>query len=230
MYPKDKLYFVGHRLLKRWSRSGLNPFILENLFDCKSNSRSILIIGGHGPVLEFIRSEFPICQISTLDINPHHNPDFLIDLSDSRVLEIVEYKYDYVVMMEVLEHVPDFETALKNCWGLLKDSGTLIASVPWSTPLHDKPHDYYRFTCFTIEATLNNQGYNDIHLEFRGNLLDSIIYLGLRGLKSWGWKGKLLFIAFAPLATFMPRPKRYSEIQDSCIGYSFKAQKNTDRI
>jgi len=222
---RDKLYLVAHSVLKRWSRAGIETFLRDSLLTHNSNNMRILCVGGHGPVLDYLKQIHSLNQIVTLDINPEHRPDYLLDLSTSNMESLLPDKFDAIILMEVLEHIPDFQGAISNTFNLLKPTGVLIASVPWSTPLHDKPHDFYRFTAFRIQQLQISSGFSTYELECRGNLLDSIIYLGLRGLKSWGWRGKIIFLLFAPISLLLKKPKRYVQLQDSCIGYNFIATK-----
>jgi 2-polyprenyl-3-methyl-5-hydroxy-6-metoxy-1,4-benzoquinol methylase len=46
----------------------------------------------------------------------------------------------------VLEHIYDIKSAIKNLNFLLKEEGHLLVSVPLIYPLHDEPEDFWRFT------------------------------------------------------------------------------------
>lgn len=225
MNLKDFLYGQAQNILKRWSRSGIEDFLRQCLNDTTSERRKILVIGGYGRVISFINREFHNHEITTLDINPDFKADITADLASPELLKKIDSKFDAILIVEVLEHIPDFTSAISNTNRLLNRGGVLIGTTPWSTPLHDKPFDFYRYTYFQLQEMLLKQGYERVQLECRGNLLDSIVYLGLRGLKSWGAKGKLMFLLFAPISILMRKPKRYTEVQDACIGYNFVAYK-----
>lgn len=225
MKAKDFLYMQAQHVLKRWSRAGIDGFILENLDKTHSAPREILVVGGYGRVSTFISREYQGNKITEMDINGLFKPHIVADLSSPELEEFIPTKFDVIILIEVLEHVRDFESAAINLNKLLRPTGIVIGSTPWSAPIHDAPHDYFRYTHFELVRLFSKSGFLDVTIECRGNLLDSIIYLGLRGLKSWGWRGKLLFIPFALLSLLMPKPKRYSRLQDSCIGYNFVLRK-----
>lgn len=227
MKPKDFLYGRAQDVLKRWSRSGIQEFVMQSIGELPSNSKNILVIGGYGPISSFIEREYNEQQITTLDINPDFRPEIVADLASPNLANSINLRFDIIIFIEVLEHISDFGIALQNIKSLLNQGGVLVGTTPWSTPLHDKPLDFFRFTYFQLEKSLLDLGFVDINIECRGNLLDTIIYLGLRGLKSWGLKGKLIFCLFAPISLLMSKPERYIEIQDSCIGYSFIAYKKS---
>jgi 2-polyprenyl-3-methyl-5-hydroxy-6-metoxy-1,4-benzoquinol methylase len=46
------------------------------------------------------------------------------------IVKGIEGQYDFVVMIDVIEHIPNDRKALQNCKALLKNSGILILSTP----------------------------------------------------------------------------------------------------
>lgn len=65
-------------------------------------------------------------------------------------------EYDGIICLNVLEHVYDYNTALKNIYDLLKTNGFLFLSVPLFYPLHDLPHDYWRFSPNALRKLLSS--------------------------------------------------------------------------
>lgn len=57
---------------------------------------------------------------------------------------------DVILFLEVLEHVTKPEDLMIDMRRVLKDSGTLILSVPFIWPLHEEPYDFRRFTSHGI--------------------------------------------------------------------------------
>ena len=55
-------------------------------------------------------------------------------------------EFDVILCLNVLEHVFQFQAALDNLYRAAKPGGTVIVAVPGYYPLHDEPHDYWRFT------------------------------------------------------------------------------------
>ena len=209
--------------MKRWTRSGLYDFLEENLKIQDINK--ILVIGGFGQVLDLINQRVPSKNIKTLDIQLAHRPDYLLDISDPKLTDVISERFDQIICMEVLEHVPNYELALSNIYKLLSENGVFVASTPWIIPLHDQPYDFHRFTWFEVKRILQKNNFVEILIECRGNYIDSILALGIRGLLSPNLSGKITSIIFTLLTLFLPKPKRYSELQYSTIGYSFKAKK-----
>ncbi|TDU71398.1 methyltransferase family protein [Prosthecobacter fusiformis] len=54
--------------------------------------------------------------------------------------------FDLILCTEVLEHVPDWNTAFANLFSLLKPGGIVLVTTPFFYMLHEEPHDYWRPT------------------------------------------------------------------------------------
>lgn len=79
----------------------------------------------------------------TVDIDPKRLPDTVADVHK---LPFEDASYGVVLATEMLEHCHTPETALREMKRVLKPKGTLILTTRFVYPLHDTPHDYYRFT------------------------------------------------------------------------------------
>ncbi len=83
------------------------------------------------PSNEFIQS----------DINPEYGHQ-IVDITGMTFSE----EFDIILCMNVLEHVYEYQQAIQNMYQALKPGGELVVFVPMFYPLHDEPHDYWRFT------------------------------------------------------------------------------------
>lgn len=218
---KDMVWKFFQTKMKRWTRSGVLEFLDQQLKNDKYEK--ILIIGGKGPILDFILNKNLLGEIKTLDINPYHMADFTMDIANSSQTKKVREKFDKVVAIEVLEHVTDYATALKNISLFLNKNGILVASTPWIIPLHDTPNDFHRFTWYEIGRMLEVAGFDNIKIESRGNYFDSVLALGVRGFLGKNRFHKLFGMVFILITSVLPKPKRYDTPQYSCIGYNFSA-------
>jgi len=59
--------------------------------------------------------------------------------------------FDVVLCTQVLEHVTRPRKLFREVARVLKPQGLLILTVPQTTPLHEEPEDYYRFTCYGLK-------------------------------------------------------------------------------
>ena len=162
-------------------------------------------------------------EIFTLDIEPKHNPNFLLDICGNDVSSMLSRQFDLVIAIEVLEHTENPQAAINNIWNALNPKGTFILSTPWITPIHDEPNDYYRFSQFGLSFLLKK--FTEVVIFSRGNYRDSLLMLGLRGLKVQGASAKCIAIA-AYIASYLnPKPKIYNTFNRSCIGYIVECKK-----
>ncbi len=67
--------------------------------------------------------------------------------------------FDTVFSTQVIEHVGDHEGMLAEAFRLLKPGGKLILSGPFYWPLHEEPHDYFRYTKHGFRLLLEKAGF-----------------------------------------------------------------------
>lgn len=67
--------------------------------------------------------------------------------------------FDLVVNTQVLEHVRDPQTVLRELARVLKPGGRLFLTAPQGWPEHQVPHDYFRFTRFALRHLLESAGF-----------------------------------------------------------------------
>ena len=88
------------------------------------------------------------------------------------VINLVELQsneeFDIILCLNVLEHILEYEKAIENLWNALKPGGLGIILVPAFYPLHDEPHDYWRFTEHSLRILLKRfKNINIIHSGIR---------------------------------------------------------------
>lgn len=66
---------------------------------------------------------------------------------------------DTVLCTQVIEHVADHRTLLRETFRLLTSGGTLILSGPMYWHLHEEPHDFFRFTQYGFRHILEETGF-----------------------------------------------------------------------
>ena len=89
--------------------------------------------------------------------------------SDSMVLPFPEGTFDTIVSTQVLEHVRQPEIVIREMARILKPNGILILSAPMTWPLHEEPHDYYRYTLHGLRHLLEEADFEILDEIPRGN-------------------------------------------------------------
>lgn len=75
-----------------------------------------------------------------------HGLDSVDIVSDAYRLPLPDGAVDTILMTEVLEHLERPGDALAECARLLRAGGHLIATTPFSWPLHEEPRDFFRYS------------------------------------------------------------------------------------
>jgi len=78
--------------------------------------------------------------------------------------------FDTVLSSQVGEHVPDPRAFFKDLVRVLRPSGTLIVTVPFSYRIHSVPNDFHRFTQYALKEYARSLGLAIEVLEPRGGL------------------------------------------------------------
>jgi SAM-dependent methyltransferase len=69
---------------------------------------------------------------------------------------------DSAMATEVLEHCPDPLIVLREAHRVMRPGGVLFVTVPYLWPIHNPPHDEYRYTPFAMERLLAQAGFGTI--------------------------------------------------------------------
>ena len=133
------------------------------------------------------------------DIQARVNPDWVCDISKVQWGELVETRFgqikirpemfEKIVANDVLEHIPDLVSAMKNCRDLLVKGGKFVISVPyelslgaWQDPTHVRAFNenswlYYTEWCWYLGW---DSGFTIEQLEFKlSELGDELVEMGM---------------------------------------------------
>lgn len=93
-----------------------------------------------------------------------------IKFSLSEQLPLPDGSVDTVLSTQVLEHVYDFRAYLAESARVLRPQGRLIISVPMHWRHHEVPYDYWRFTKYGLQKSLQLAGFEVLDLRSRGGV------------------------------------------------------------
>lgn len=101
-----------------------------------------------------------------MDIDMSHEKN--VDVcADSLHLPFRSCSFDTVVSNQTLEHVQHPEIFVAEARRVLRPGGILILTAPQLWCLHEKPHDYYRFTRYALELLCAKNDLDVLSLEER---------------------------------------------------------------
>lgn len=72
--------------------------------------------------------------------------------------------FDTVLCTNVLEHVAEYQKAFSELARVLKCNGYMIISLPFLYPLHEEPHDFYRYSFYGLKYQIEKNGLNIINV------------------------------------------------------------------
>lgn len=77
-------------------------------------------------------------------------------------------QFDVVICAELLEHVFNPPTILRETYRILKPKGILLITVPFLYPIHGDPYDFGRYTDHYWQSILAETGFEKIAIERQG--------------------------------------------------------------
>jgi len=109
--------------------------------------------------------------------------------------------FDSILSNQVLEHVYDHRTMMKEAFRVLKPGGTIILTVPFAWELHEEPYDFFRFTKHALKNLFEDVGFEVDHIKPNGGkwaaiyqLRTSMLYHSFRKKKWYTKIKKFLFM------------------------------------
>ncbi|MHB8455429.1 MAG: class I SAM-dependent methyltransferase [Acidiferrobacterales bacterium] len=77
---------------------------------------------------------------------------------DGQSIPMASESVNCVLLLNVLEHLPDPAACLAEICRVLKPSGLCIIDVPFLYPIHDAPRDYHRWTRYGLDQACRARG------------------------------------------------------------------------
>lgn len=115
-----------------------------NVFNNKNNKKEILNVGCGQCRIDYhlINMGYTVYSTDIYRDKILDNPELTkINFSICDIFDISTYpkkEFDTIICSQVLEHLPNYEEALKNLYKLTKNQ--LIITIPWKKSFHDPSH------------------------------------------------------------------------------------------
>jgi SAM-dependent methyltransferase len=208
-YAKANLdkYYIRHSIL-----NSLN----NNLEKFNGN---LLDIGcGKMPYKKYILQNSLVTRYIGLDIenaleyDASSKPDFTWD---GITMPFENNHFETAFGTEVLEHCPKPDIILSEVNRVLKPGGTFFFTVPFLWPLHEVPHDEFRYTPFSLKRLLEESGFENIDIKANGGWHASMAQmLGLwaRRAPLSNQRRKIFSIILKPVIRYLIKIDKYSNV------------------
>lgn len=110
-----------------------------------------------------------------LDIKPGRG---VAVIGDAQALGIASQAFDAIVCTEVLEHLPEPRLAIDEMFRVLRPGGSLLLTTRFLFPIHDAPHDYFRYTKYGLRHLLRR--FDILELEEESDAVGTLAILTQR--------------------------------------------------
>ena len=114
-------------------------------------------------------------EVTVLNISPAAGPDVIHDLETP--LPVTNNAYEGALLINVLEHVDNYQQLLSEAVRVLKPGGTLVVVVPFLFPVHPSPKDFRRFTEEALRTECSRLSLGNIQIETLGSGVFAAQYL-----------------------------------------------------
>lgn len=109
-----------------------------------------------------------VCVDWENSLHPNRHLDYQCDLSQK--LPFKDREFDTVILSDVIEHIPQPDTLWKEMARILAPNGKALINTPFYYPLHETPHDYYRYTEYALRRFARLAGFEVLLLKPMGGV------------------------------------------------------------
>ena len=151
-YRINPYYGIGSFLVSQLVIDRFSSFLKSS-----KHPESVLDVGcGFMPHYVFFRENLSIDKYVGIDwVNSPHTStcvDLLMNLNEPLELNGV---YDFVLLMDVLEHLSNVSTVLVSVKEHLSENGKIFITVPFYYWIHEAPFDFNRYTIYQLKSMFN---------------------------------------------------------------------------
>ena len=207
--PPNYIQYLDFSIIKKSKISNnLKNFIYEGTFfritilgtiiyaikNIKKGSFILDVGAGDSPYKElFTNYKYKSTDFSNTKYHKYKNIDYICSTDN---IPIKDSTVDAIICTEVIEHVQNIKTTIKEFNRLLRKKGDLFITVPFIIGEHEIPYDNARYTQFYLKNIIEKSGFKLIFITPRGGIIASIgnIILSLQIKPQNMKKNKLLYI------------------------------------
>jgi SAM-dependent methyltransferase len=171
-------------------------------------------------------------EVVTLDWSQSAHGDSHVDVYHDLNLPLPfeDGSFDTVILSDVLEHIARPEMLCAEIARILSGAGRLIGNVPFCYPIHEEPHDYYRYTAFGLRDLMDRAGLVPLVLDAVGGSIEVWADMLAKHLSIAGPAGRFAAARLQSLTYWFGRTRSGRRLmQESAtrypLGYFFVARR-----
>ena len=146
-------------------RAFVDEFYMRQASSLKAGSRVLDLGGKRSPKRGQFRIEHYDVRVRYANLSAANRPDVQ---TDAATLPFKNETFDAVICAEMLEHVADPVSVIREAYRVLRGRGVLLITVPFLFPIHADPYDYCRYTDHYWRENLRKVGFVDLAVEPQG--------------------------------------------------------------
>ena len=161
----------------------------EARIELKKKDLHVIDIGcGHKPYADLFEGSN---YIGTDYSDEDSSPDIIADATN---IPISSDTVDIVFSTQVIEHVPNPQAMIDECYRLICKDGFLILTGPFYWPLHEEPYDFHRFSKYGFENLLKNAGFSTWQIKpDGGDWAQIFLSVNLKLKNKWTFPLRIIF-------------------------------------
>jgi SAM-dependent methyltransferase len=147
-------------------------------------------------------------------------------LGDLAALPFRDAAFDACISIVTLEHVQRPGTVVREMARTLAPGGRILIVTPFEWEEHQQPHDYFRFTQFSLELLMKQAGLENITISPVGGMFRLLSRRLFNALQFF--PGPLMFVAalfLVPPALVLPLFEPLDKRKNFTLGYVCSARK-----
>jgi SAM-dependent methyltransferase len=205
--------------------TAIEDAVSEFASSLKKDARLLDAGAGEGSFKHFFKSQ-RYCGLDLGVGDREWNYSQLDVVGDLSSLPFRDATFDACLNVVTLEHVKDPARVLREIGRTLGPGGQLLLIVPFEWEEHQQPHDYFRFTRFSLVFLLEEAGFVDVSIRPVGGffrLLSRRMFSALQFFPGVSiFVGAILFV---PPALVLPLLEPLDRRQNFTLGYICSARK-----
>lgn len=149
----------------------------------------------------------------------------------NRPLPFRKEEFNTVILSDVLEHVSQPDRLWQEIARIIKPEGNVILNVPFFYWLHEKPHDYFRYTKYALKRFASENGFQVVELITMGGSPEIFTDFIAKHLQKLPVVGKFLalviqYFTLGIISTKIGEKISMATAEFFPLGYFMIAQKN----
>jgi SAM-dependent methyltransferase len=149
-------------------------------------------------------------------------------IGDLAALPFPDAAFDACISIVTLEHVQRPGTVVREMARTLASDGRILIVTPFEWEEHQQPHDYFRYTQFSLKLLMEQAGLTDIAITPVGGIFRLLSRRLFNALQFF--PGPLMFVAalfLAPPALILPLFEPLDKKRNFTLGYICSARRSS---